>query len=84
MLADNNVAPDNALPATGIGLSVERLLSSAFIASAGYGTRASTVLSISRQGNIDIVEMSFGPEGAPLGTVREHFNLEPSNATLQK
>ena len=40
LLSDRTQVRDESLPRTGIGLAWERLLSSAFIASAEYGTRA--------------------------------------------
>ncbi|WP_394777864.1 NRDE family protein [Undibacterium sp.] len=46
MLADSTKAPDCRLPETGVSLDMERLLSSAFIASPTYGTRASSLLRI--------------------------------------
>ena len=39
-------APDCRLPETGVSLDMERLLSSAFIESPTYGTRASSLLRI--------------------------------------
>jgi uncharacterized protein with NRDE domain len=46
LLDDRHVAPDDALPDTGIGLERERRLAPAFIhwPEASYGTRCSTVL----------------------------------------
>jgi uncharacterized protein with NRDE domain len=46
LLADDRIAPDEALPDTGVGLERERRLSPAFIRwpEAGYGTRCSTVV----------------------------------------
>lgn len=44
ILQKNDVAPDESLPKTGVSLELERLLSSIFIKSEGYGTRSSTVL----------------------------------------
>ncbi|WP_127581691.1 NRDE family protein [Paenibacillus koleovorans] len=44
LLEDADPAPDEALPATGVPLEWERLLSSIFIESDRYGTRSSTVL----------------------------------------
>ncbi|WP_296266652.1 NRDE family protein [Pseudomonas sp. UBA6562] len=69
LLADARVASDGELPETGVGLDTERLLSSVFIASAHYGTRASTVLIVDAQGNRRMVERSFGPCGGHLGDV---------------
>lgn len=61
-LADPAVAPDDALPDTGVGLELERFLSSAFIRSERYGTRASTVVLIADD-HARIVERRFGPDG---------------------
>ncbi|MEO8810701.1 MAG: NRDE family protein [Rhodanobacter sp.] len=66
-LADEQVAQDAQLPDTGIGLELERRLSSAFIRGAAYGTRASTVVAIGHDGDGVIVERRFGPYGHYLG-----------------
>jgi uncharacterized protein with NRDE domain len=62
-LANEDVAADNILPDTGIGLPRERWLSSAFIRGADYGTRASTVVAIGHDGRGMIIERRFGPKG---------------------
>jgi uncharacterized protein with NRDE domain len=62
-LADERIAPDAALPDTGVGLERERWLSSAFIRSDAYGTRASTVVAIDHDGHGVIIERRFGPNG---------------------
>lgn len=62
LLADDAAAPDEDLPDTGIGLAMERLLSSPFIRSPAYGTRSSTVLLAGRE-RIRFVEQAFTPEG---------------------
>lgn len=59
VLADDAVAPDELLPDTGIDIELERLASSAFISSPDYGTTASTVLRIRRDGAYDIEERRF-------------------------
>lgn len=69
LLADADPAPQAELPDTGVGLQTETLLSSVFIASANYGTRASTVLMVSADGQQRMIERSFGPLGARLGEV---------------
>ncbi|TDV66133.1 NRDE family protein [Pseudomonas sp. LP_7_YM] len=68
-LADPEAAPDAQLPATGVGLATEKLLSSVFIASPNYGTRASTVLIVDASGRRRLIERSFGPYGGKLGGV---------------
>lgn len=70
LLADPEPASDADLPDTGVGLATERLLSSPFIASPTYGTRASTALLRRADGHQLLVERSFGPLGARLGEVR--------------
>ncbi|MBK4988814.1 NRDE family protein [Pseudomonas sp. S36] len=69
LLADNQPAADGELPETGVGVATERLLSSVFIASQNYGTRASTVLIVDAEGRRRMVERSFGPFGGHLGEV---------------
>lgn len=69
LLADTDQAPETALPQTGVGLSTERLLSSVFISSQNYGTRASTVLIVEAEGRRRLLERSFGPFGGHLGEV---------------
>ena len=76
LLANPKQASDEQLPSTGIAAEWERLLSSAFITSADYGTRSSTVVLIAHDGRIHFVERSFGPEGAIEGEVR--FALDES------
>jgi uncharacterized protein with NRDE domain len=77
MLADTTTAPDSDLPATGIPLERERLLSSPLIVSDTYGTRCSTVLTVSRDGAAHFVERTFDPRGAALGDVEYRFAVPP-------
>ncbi|MBW3572965.1 MAG: NRDE family protein [Gemmatimonadetes bacterium] len=60
-LADRVIAADDALPDTGVGAERERLLSAPFIRTEVYGTRASTVLTIARDGQVRFVERSVAP-----------------------
>lgn len=70
LLGDSTPADDAQLPNTGVGLDTERLLSSVFIASAHYGTRASSALIVRADGRREFHERRFGPNGARLGEVR--------------
>ena len=63
LLKDAQTAPFSELPDTGVGLATESLLSSVFIASPSYGTRASTALIVNADGSRVMVEHSFGPHG---------------------
>jgi uncharacterized protein with NRDE domain len=69
VLNDPEPATDADLPDTGVGLATERLLSSVFIASPSYGTRASTLVKLRADGGRRIVERSYGPYGGHLGEV---------------
>ncbi|QJC82261.1 NRDE family protein [Pseudomonas umsongensis] len=69
LLGDSQQAPFADLPDTGVGLATETLLSSVFIASQSYGTRASTALIVRADGSRHLVERSFGPFGGHLGEV---------------
>lgn len=68
-LADDTPADDHALPDTGVGLALERMLSPAFIRGPHYGTRASTVVRIGHDG-VEVIERRHGPDGVPEGTTR--------------
>ena len=50
--------------------SLFELLSSVFIRSAAYGTRASTLVRVREDGSRSIHERRFGPHGEPLGETR--------------
>ncbi|WP_445000686.1 NRDE family protein [Halomonas mongoliensis] len=60
-------ADDEQLPQTGVGVEMERMLSSAFIVGEHYGTRAMTWVSWHASGRIEIGERRFGPRGIELG-----------------
>ena len=75
MLADTRVAPDAELPSTGVSLERERMLSAPFIVSPEYGTRCSTVLTLSRDGTARFVERSFDRRGGALGDVEHRFTV---------
>ena len=66
-LADERTAPDAELPDTGVGIELERRLSPAFIRGEAYGTRASTIIAVDRDGRGFIHERRFGPNGAFAG-----------------
>ena len=65
-LVDDSPAPDTALPDTGVGLELERMLSPPFVRNARYGTRCSSVVLVDDAG-IRFVERRFGPDGRATG-----------------
>ena len=66
MLYDQEIAPDAQLPATGVSLEWERVLSAMHIRSEGYGTRVSTVILVDKQGKVYFEERAFVPKGESL------------------
>jgi uncharacterized protein with NRDE domain len=76
MLSDRHVPPDSRLPATGIGLEWERLLSTVFIESRIYGTRSSTILMIARNRHVRFVEKVFDGQKDPWMISRFSFFMK--------
>ena len=75
-LAETTPAADAQLPDTGVGLELERTLSSPFIIGERYGTRATTWLTWqAHSGIIEIGERRFGPGGRELGSRQESIKL---------
>jgi uncharacterized protein with NRDE domain len=58
-LQNQDRPPDDHLPNTGVGKELERVLSPIYIASPGYGTRCSTILTIDRSNHIHITEYTW-------------------------
>ncbi len=56
MMFDVDVADDSRLPETGVGKDLERILSPMFITSPDYGSRSTTVVMVSNQGEVKVVE----------------------------
>ncbi|MDI1301720.1 MAG: NRDE family protein [bacterium] len=76
LLADEEIAADEHLPDTGVGLPLERMLSPLFIRSPQYGTRASTVLMLGHE-RIYFSEQTFvGGEPGERSTFE--FDLLPA------
>ena len=80
MLADRTPAPRHQLPDTGVGLVMERLLSPRFITSPDYGTRSSSILLMSRRGEVSFLERTFVLKGSDphiRHTCRVDFTVSP-------
>ena len=83
-LADRTPGDETELPDTGVGAARERELSPAFIAADYYGTRASTVVLIGRDGSVLFEERRFGPRGIPQGETEKRFTIRhPPSAIRQ-
>ncbi len=59
ILNDTTVAKDDELPDTGVGLKLERMLSSVFIETEKYGTRSSTVIMVDNENHVNFVEKTY-------------------------
>jgi uncharacterized protein with NRDE domain len=76
MLTDRSIAAPDALPDTGVGPLREKELGPKFIAvDDRYGTRASTVVIVRRDGEVSYAERSFGARGKFLGETTRRFQL---------
>jgi uncharacterized protein with NRDE domain len=75
ILTDHRVAEDHELPDTGVGLEFERLLSSRFIRSPGYGTRACSVVGFTRSERVEFSEQNFVDAERPGARVYEEFDI---------
>jgi uncharacterized protein with NRDE domain len=71
LMDDREPASDGELPDTGVGIEMERWLSSPFIVSERYGTRCSTALSLGRR--CRVVERSFDSTGQAVTQVEFGF-----------
>jgi uncharacterized protein with NRDE domain len=76
LLRDDQPAPDDQLPRTGVGLPWERLLSSAFVRAPEYGTRCSTLVRIDEHRHASFDEWTWDSTGTQVGAVSFQFALE--------
>ena len=70
LLSDRGGVPDAELPDTGVGIEWERRLASALIPGADYGTRASTVVTMSAAGEMRFEERTRAADGSEAGAAR--------------
>jgi uncharacterized protein with NRDE domain len=70
---DETPAPDAVLPDTGVGIELERMLSPVFVRGERYGTRATTIIALDREGGGIIEEHRFRPNGVAQGQTALRF-----------
>jgi uncharacterized protein with NRDE domain len=75
LLRDDQPAPDELLPRTGLTQDWERLMSSAFIRADDYGTRCSTIISIDALKRARFEEWTWNPAGLEQGKVSFEFQV---------
>jgi uncharacterized protein with NRDE domain len=80
VLNQREPAPDEQLPDTGVGLLMERVLSSRFIQApfAGYGTRVSTALRVDHDGHAQWREWTWDETGNCVQVAEHDFSLAPA------
>jgi uncharacterized protein with NRDE domain len=76
VLASCTPGPQRSLPHTGVGEDCERWLSPRFVLGNTFGTRSSTVLLVTRDGEVELVERSFDAGGCEIATSRFTFDIE--------
>ncbi|MEM7209349.1 MAG: NRDE family protein [Pseudomonadota bacterium] len=74
-MLDGTEAPDEDLPDTGVGIELERRLAPMFIESPNYGTRSTTVVMYSDDGQLEFVERSHAIAEQDPVTRRFQFEL---------
>ncbi len=72
----NDNLPVGELPKTGIDQDLEIALSSIFVSTKTYGTRASSRLVIDQQNHAQFREKSFDSDGSEIGDVRLKMTLQ--------
>lgn len=75
VLADRQLPDVATLPETGIDRDLEQALGAIFVQLPDYGTRCSTLLSISREGHVRFSERRFDSHGKMQGESRFSFTL---------
>ena len=74
MLADRETAPPDSVPPGDLTPEWARKLSAPFVLDANYGTRCSTVLTVSDRGTMRIIERRFDSEGTQTGQSEHLLN----------
>lgn len=77
ILQDGAITNDESLPATGVDLEWERILSPIFVSSSFYGTRSSTLLLIDMQDRVTFIERTFTSDPDHASAVKFEFTIEP-------
>ncbi len=74
-MCDGEVAADDLLPDTGVGLELERKLSAMCINTDNYGTGCTTLVTISYSGEVHYIERTYARGGRKEGTVVIKFKI---------
>jgi uncharacterized protein with NRDE domain len=75
LLRDDQPAPDQRLPSTGLSQEWERLMSPVFVRAPGYGTRCSTLLFVRGDGAARLREWTWSEQAESAGEVEYEFHV---------
>lgn len=76
LLTDSCQASDHDLPNTGVGISMERTLSSRFITAQDYGTRSCTLILVNNRGDTLFYERNYSGPGQIITTCKKRFRIQ--------
>ena len=76
ILTDSTIPDDQHLPETGVPLDIERMLSSRFIRSNNYGTRACSIVKFSIRKRVHFIEQNYNGDGIMQDPVSEEFQIK--------
>ncbi|MEM7406667.1 MAG: NRDE family protein [Pseudomonadota bacterium] len=73
IMRDRVIPPEDLWPQTGVPRDFERVLTPAFVLTAAYGTRATTLVGLRDDGGGFLLERAFDADGRELSTVEHQF-----------
>ncbi len=76
ILADRERGPVGDVSTNGLDFELAHALTAPFVAQPEYGTRASTIVMVSREGQVDVVERRFLADGSAQGETHETYQVE--------
>ena len=77
ILTDDATAQVHQLPETGVTIDIERMLSSRFIRSADYGTRACSIVKFDNQNQISFIEQNYTDSQTIGVLISEKIQIDP-------
>ena len=76
ILGDRERGPTDDVSTNGLDFELAHALTAPFVVQPEYGTRASSVVLVSRDGTVDVTERRFLMDGSQRGETRESFHVE--------
>ncbi|MCZ6667503.1 MAG: NRDE family protein [Gammaproteobacteria bacterium] len=76
ILTDDSTAQEHLLPKTGVTIDIERMLSSRFIRSIDYGTRACSIVKFDNRNQIRFIEQNYTDSETDGELISENIQIE--------